>query len=827
MYDITLDTNKGGFQAVLEGFKLGDTKTRSVVIRLMSGLKPYSLPIKEDGSADYTATLYIKGATATHYSECTAYPDCIEHTFLTSEIEAGESECEVRIIGSGGERLTSAKFKIYAEAVLQNDTAIEATDTYSALDKALAEVKDVQTGLDTKMPKVPGAEKNRIAVFDGKGNVMESDYTADDIDKGESPQLQSAPADPAAVRDMIQCAMTYVSNKESLTYTDSGAGTMFDSDFNSAAAKIDCSAFAMACILGIPYEWSKYNGKDNVRHCGYGIQLPANPYAADRPNRYYSHELAHLFDDKGWCFTPAADYSNIAPGDIIFVSFSDFTSDYHNNAYLKIDHCLLVIGYKDDKHLICLHSSAANTLGVYDVPVLKSDYDSTSENSYNNSIRLAARLPFNRSAPMVGVPLITDATAKTTASSSNGQLATLTLSHNLKKNTPYTLIAHIENAYAQQKPSANNYVGIRATYASGGADETVFSWQRNEYPKDNLYRCCFVTGDKEISKLKLYVLNTTVAGHKYSFCALFEGLVAPTPVADGFSAANITDYWAAADKNDFIADVISAAGGESKSFVLEYKSEYSESEETALAAKLVEIAADTSNAPVYIKDNNNIIPAAVYRRSKIRADVSAVHQNDISSAVYIISNYPGLQYSKSNLYVGDMLSGSLSTAAAPTCFAAALYTATQFVEGYELIATVTTTEAANQVVIDTDAAGNAFALDAAWLFAEVPAGTAGVVYVRYDDAEATKIVSMQVTNAINTAARYWNSRLENHRGMWELVQTAGASTAGSVNTSSRPAGLIGLANVGIASVKVVKSTVQIPAGTKLTLYGIRSVISDV
>ena len=30
MYDITLDTKKGGFQAVLEGFVVGDTNTRSV-----------------------------------------------------------------------------------------------------------------------------------------------------------------------------------------------------------------------------------------------------------------------------------------------------------------------------------------------------------------------------------------------------------------------------------------------------------------------------------------------------------------------------------------------------------------------------------------------------------------------------------------------------------------------------------------------------------------------------------------------------------------------------------------------------------------------------
>lgn len=345
---------------------------------------------------------------------------------------------------------------------------------------------------------------------------------------------QAAPTDPAIVRDMVRCAMTYVNNKASLTYTDSGSGTLFDANLDTTAAKIDCSAFAMAFILGVPYEWSRYAGKDNERHYGYGMELPVNPYAEDRPNRYYSHELAHLFDDNGWCFKPNDDYSNIAPGDIIFVSFKSFEgSEYHENAYLKIDHCLLVIGRKDDKHLICLHSSAANTLGVYDVPVLKSDYDSASENGYNDGIKLVARLPFRHTAPIVGTPIITDSTARTTPSSSDGRLATLTLPKTLKKNTPYTLVASIENAFPQKKPSTNNYVGIRAAYASGGSDETVFSWQANEYPHDNLYRCYFVTGEKEISTLKLYILNTTVAGHKYNYCGLFEGLVAPTPSTDG------------------------------------------------------------------------------------------------------------------------------------------------------------------------------------------------------------------------------------------------------------------------------------------------------
>lgn len=61
---------------------------------------------------------------------------------------------------------------------------------------------------------------------------------------------------------------------------------------------------------------------------------------------------------------------------------------------MKIDHCLLVLGYKDPTHLICLHTSELYTLNFYDVCVLPSEYDSTSSNGYNNGIKLVARLPF-------------------------------------------------------------------------------------------------------------------------------------------------------------------------------------------------------------------------------------------------------------------------------------------------------------------------------------------------------------------------------------------------------------------------------------------------
>lgn len=309
----------------------------------------------------------------------------------------------------------------------------------------------------------------------------------------------SVPNEPSAVSEIIRCGISYLNHKDSLTFTNSGKGTLFDDDFDISSPKIDCSSLMMAWIMGIPYEYSKYVGKNNSKHYAYGIKLPINPYAADRPNRYYTHELAHYFVDQGWCFVPDKNYSDIAPGDIIFVSFKsrDGNSDFHDNAYMKIDHCLLVLGYKDPTHLICLHTSETYTLNFYDVCVLPSEYDSTSSNGYNNGIKLVARLPFKPGCISEKPIFIDSNNPVTTTNKTNGFLKTISFDTPLKTNTAYTLIANVENAFVQEKPSTNNYFGIRATYDDGTADETIFSWAKNVYPEDNLYRCHFATGDKK------------------------------------------------------------------------------------------------------------------------------------------------------------------------------------------------------------------------------------------------------------------------------------------------------------------------------------------
>lgn len=513
----------------------GDQKSRFIKIFLKNGTAAYTI------APDVSAKLYGRIGEHTIFIDC----EILDAHSILCEItpamaaQPGKTSYEIQLYGTNEERLSTIGLIIDVQPSL-DVSGVTASDDFATLTNMISQFGNVQELTEQAESAKNSAETAATKAEDAKGvaenAAMNAQKSAEQAAASVVERYNGAsPIDPATVRDIFRCAMTYTNNKDSFSFTSSGNGTLFDADFSASSPKIDCSSFTMAWIMGIPYEYSKYAGKDNIKHYGYGIDLPANPYATDRPNRYYTHELAHYFNDRGWSFKPNSNYSNIAPGDIIFVSFAsrDEQSEFHDTAYMKIDHCLLVLGYKDATHLTCLHTSASYTLNFYDVPVLPSDYDSTSKNSYNHAIKLVARLPFKRSCGLTQTPVVTDATAKTTTSTTNGLLATLTLSSPLKKNTPYTLIAHVENAFPQETPSSNNYFGIRASFQSGASDATINSWQRNVYPKDNLYRCYFVVEDDPITKLKLYILNTSVAGHHYKFCGLFEGLVAPTPDSDG------------------------------------------------------------------------------------------------------------------------------------------------------------------------------------------------------------------------------------------------------------------------------------------------------
>lgn len=269
-----------------------------------------------------------------------------------------------------------------------------------------------------------------------------------------------------------------------------------------------------------------------------------------------------------------------------------------------------------------------------------------------------------------------------------------------------------------------------------------------------------------------------------------------------------------------------------KLYVVKYASTYTAAEETEVLDVLNDIISDTADYTVYISAGGRLLPATVEIYAPRIAVSASLHYPVYGGGnwLYTVERRGGVLHSSAqNLYTDDMLEKPVATANAPSVLAVAKYVNHHDISGFELINTITSSAASDQMTINQDASGDDISLDMAWVFAEVPAGSAsGTVYVRYDDDNDVKIASMSITGAINTAARYWNSCLENRRGIWHLVQTSPGTTNGSVAATSSPVAFIGLAQNGISSVKLVKGgTAQIPAGTKLTLYGIRRITEDV
>lgn len=173
MTNYTLNIKKAGNQLCIEGLHRGDTGMREFSFSFVSGTDPFVIP---------------EGAMATLFARlpdgCTVFTNCVicgnkvtlpllagaEAPSLTSL--AGMVECELRLTGADGSVLTSPAFSILVEDILQDDGAIEAESSFSALTEALTRVLDCETGLESKISKTE-AEGGNMALFDEDGGLYD------------------------------------------------------------------------------------------------------------------------------------------------------------------------------------------------------------------------------------------------------------------------------------------------------------------------------------------------------------------------------------------------------------------------------------------------------------------------------------------------------------------------------------------------------------------------------------------------------------------------------------------------------------------------------
>lgn len=146
-----------------------DTSAHVLKLIPVCGGEPFLIP------ETAVVTLYAKSSDGTvFFSDCTLSDGVIEHVFTSSELSReGILECEIHVLGDG-ETFTSPKFTVEVCDVLRNDSAIEATDSFSALDKALSKVRDFDTRISEKADKVIPEEAGNVATLSADGGLRDA-----------------------------------------------------------------------------------------------------------------------------------------------------------------------------------------------------------------------------------------------------------------------------------------------------------------------------------------------------------------------------------------------------------------------------------------------------------------------------------------------------------------------------------------------------------------------------------------------------------------------------------------------------------------------------
>lgn len=295
--------------------------------------------------------------------------------------------------------------------------------------------------------------------------------------------------DPSVINRLSEIFISYYKQNENFHYGHEN--TLLRPDFKiDEPWYMNCSSFSTAMILGIPFENSKYNGKDNIQN-GFGwydkdfIQWVSG---SDNIHFYkYSHNLARYLNDRGYTLPESQNnIENLQPGDVLFYNLEN-KDPFNNPFYYKgIDHSATFAFRVNDNRFAVWEvwgESQVFGLGYYD-------------NSYfDEHIKLVARLPKAYSDnkqqanlaenPYNGITKIIEANS----SYPNTLIKKVTLSKPIQAYKYYTVIAKLR--FLTDRKNAFPYVRYskRGYFSYYGMIET---------PKDDMYYIPFCFTNEEI-----------------------------------------------------------------------------------------------------------------------------------------------------------------------------------------------------------------------------------------------------------------------------------------------------------------------------------------
>lgn len=219
-----------------------------------------------------------------------------------------------------------------------------------------------------------------------------------------------SPMDSDTLQTIIDTSITYIRKNSSFVYGHNTAYRKYDENvlpYAENPKQMDCSSFIMLLLGGVPYESSRYNANITVNTWGAsGYCYKMYKDEADFNTGAYSvtYGIAKELVNRGLCFVPAKDYSNIMPGDILFYG----NTETYPERFMGIHHCDMFLGwsaygYPPRKNPFAIVLNASDPVNVGD-DVMSVTSRSLTSGIMADELVLCARVPVKVSkSPTVNV----------------------------------------------------------------------------------------------------------------------------------------------------------------------------------------------------------------------------------------------------------------------------------------------------------------------------------------------------------------------------------------------------------------------------------------
>lgn len=337
------------------------------------------------------------------------------------------------------ELTTKHRMDVQDGKITKQNTTIESFKT---------EVNEKLTGYETSDTQFKQEVNTKLSGYESDNAQFKSQVNAkvDEIPTkiAEYPKYAMCQNSNGAVTQEFDVAMTYYHNSN-LIYGN------YHTPFNTSAAaqsgkyEIDCSSFVQLCLMGVPYENTRWFNDKNAAVSGYyfGDDLIIDP-EADRPYGMLSDDMCKWFVEHGYYFE-TDDPSQLKPGDVVFMTFND-----ESPTYKHVTHCGLFVSYQAiTDELWCI--SASTTSDARPKVVSRESYKRTSP-SFVGFGRLP--LPDCGFAPQNlldnGQQDLYDVTGTLSPTNRVVDSGRFRLNETLKPNKMYTLVARLERSTAKK-----------------------------------------------------------------------------------------------------------------------------------------------------------------------------------------------------------------------------------------------------------------------------------------------------------------------------------------------------------------------------------------